>query len=67
MYQLLKDKKECEVNITLSCFRFYKKIGEGAFGEVFIVKKLKSDKLYALKAIKKEKILGTNLYRYIQT
>lgn len=31
------------------------------------MKKLKSEKLYALKAIRKEKIFGTNLYRYIQT
>lgn len=31
------------------------------------MKKGKSDKLYALKAIKKQKILGTNIMRYIQT
>lgn len=34
---------------------------------MYIVKKGKSDKLYALKAIKKQKILGTNIMRYIQT
>ena len=38
MYQLLRESKKVET-ITLSCFKFYKKIGEGAFGEVYIVKK----------------------------
>lgn len=66
MYQLLKEKKATE-RIGLESFKFYKKIGEGAFGEVYIVKKGKSDKLYALKAIKKVKILGTNIMRYIKT
>lgn len=66
MYQLLKEKKIKE-RVGLDSFKFFKKIGEGAFGEVYIVKKGKSDKLYALKAIKKQKIMGTNIMRYIQT
>lgn len=32
-----------------------------------MVKKNKSEKLYALKAIRKERVFGTSLYRYIQT
>ena len=66
MYQLLKEKKPAE-RVGLDSFKFYRKIGEGAFGEVYIVKKGKSEKLYALKAIKKQKVLGTNIMRYIQT
>jgi serine/threonine protein kinase len=66
MYQLLKEKKNNE-RVGIESFKFYKKIGEGAFGEVYIVKKGKSEKLYALKAIKKQKIIGTNIMRYIQT
>lgn len=66
MYQLLSEKRPAE-KIGLESFKFYKKIGEGAFGEVYVVKKGKSDKLYALKAIKKQKVLGTNIMRYIQT
>ena len=66
MYQLLKEKKTDE-RVGLDSFKFYRKIGEGAFGEVYIVKKGKSDRLYALKAIKKQKIIGTNIMRYIQT
>ena len=67
MYQLLKESKKNQVTVSLASFKFYKKIGEGAFGEVYIVKKDNSPKLYALKAIKKEKVIGTNLNRYIQT
>jgi serine/threonine protein kinase len=66
MYQLIKERKNSE-RVGIESFRFYKKIGEGAFGEVYIVKKGKSEKLYALKAIKKQKVLGSNIMRYIQT
>ncbi len=66
MYQLIINNQA--EPITLSSFNFYRKIGEGAFGQVYVVKKAsKSDKFYALKAIKKEKVIGTALYRYIQT
>lgn len=52
MYQIIINNQS--EPITLSSFKFYKKIGEGAFGEVFVVRRAtKSDKLYALKAIKK--------------
>ena len=53
--------------ITLSNFKFYKRIGEGAFGEVYLVKKDGNSKYFAMKAIRKERVFGTNLYRYIQT
>jgi serine/threonine protein kinase len=53
--------------ITLSSFKFYKKIGEGAFGEVYLVRREKQEHFLALKAIRKERVYGTNLYRYIQT
>jgi serine/threonine protein kinase len=66
MYQLIKEKKIPE-KIGIDSFKFYKKIGEGAFGEVYIVKKGKSEQLYALKAIKKQKVIGSNILRYIQT
>ena len=66
MYQFIKDNHKVET-ITLSNFKFYKRIGEGAFGEVYLVKKDGKDKFYALKAIRKERVFGTSLYRYIQT
>ena len=66
MYQFIKEHHKMET-ITLSSFKFYKRIGEGAFGEVYLVKKDGKPKFYALKAIRKEKVFETNLYRYIQT
>ena len=66
LYQFMKEKHVSEI-ITLASFKFYKRIGEGAFGEVYLVKKDGKDKFYALKAIRKERVFGTNLYRYIQT
>lgn len=66
MYQLLKERKNSE-KVSIESFKFYKKIGEGAFGEVYVVKKGKSDKLYALKAISRSKLTGTNLIKYIKT
>jgi serine/threonine protein kinase len=66
MYEFIKESHRIE-SITLSSFKFYKKIGEGAFGEVYLVKKTNLDKLFALKAIRKERVFGTSLYRYIQT
>ena len=66
LYQFIKEQHKIET-ITLSSFKFYKRIGEGAFGEVYLVKKEGKDKWFALKAIRKERVFGTNLYRYIQT
>ena len=67
LYQFVQSSQKIEA-VTLSSFSFYKKIGEGAFGEVYLVKRDNDDdRLYALKAIKKERVYGTSLYRYIQT
>ena len=66
LYQFMKEQSVTET-ITLASFKFYKRIGEGAFGEVYLVKKDGKDKFFALKAIRKERVFGTNLYRYIQT
>ena len=48
---------------------FYKLLGKGSFGEVFLVSKKTDEgkKLYAMKVLSKEKILGKNLKRYALT
>lgn len=42
-------------------------LGKGSFGEVFLVEKITSKKLFAMKVLRKEKILSQNLTRYAQT
>jgi serine/threonine protein kinase len=42
-------------------------LGKGSFGEVFLVEKLTDKKIYAMKVLEKEKIVGKNLVRYAKT
>lgn len=42
-------------------------LGKGSFGEVFLVQKIGSEKTYAMKVLKKEKIINQNLIRYAKT
>ena len=42
-------------------------LGKGGFGEVYLVEKISNKKLYAMKVLRKDKIMGQNLTRYAQT
>ena len=50
-----------------SDFRGILQLGKGSFGEVFLVEKIDSGQQFALKTLKKEKVLGNNLIRYAFT
>lgn len=65
IYQTLSSKKN--ESISLKDFTFYKLLGRGSFGEVYLVKKTGDETPYALKVLRKEKVIGTALARYIQT
>ena len=48
-------------------FHLLQRLGKGSFGEVFLVRKLDSQKLYAMKVLQKDKIINENLVKYALT
>ncbi|SCM26936.1 rac-beta serine/threonine protein kinase, putative [Plasmodium chabaudi chabaudi] len=54
----LSDKKKRRVKPE--CFNFLKVIGKGSYGKVLLVKHVQSNKLYAMKILRKENIISKN-------
>ena len=48
-------------------FLAHRLLGKGSFGEVYLVEKLGTSSLYAMKVINKDKIINQNLMRYMLT
>jgi serine/threonine protein kinase len=48
-------------------FEVLQVLGKGSFGEVFLVQKRDSKMLYAMKVLRKDKIMGQNLIKYAKT
>jgi serine/threonine protein kinase len=42
-------------------------LGKGSFGEVYLVQKKGQEGFYAMKVLRKQKIMGRNLTRYAKT
>jgi serine/threonine protein kinase len=61
-YQSLDEEK-----IGPNNFLPIKILGSGSFGEVYLVKERKTGKLFAMKVLSKERIMGQNLVRYAKT
>lgn len=60
-------KKEVEIpSIKISPYDFkgLLQLGKGSFGEVYLVEKISTGEQYALKVLRKDKVLGNNLVRY---
>jgi serine/threonine protein kinase len=50
-----------------SDFDILQVLGKGSFGEVFLVKRRYQKQLYAMKVLRKDKIMGHNLIKYAKT
>ncbi|OMJ68879.1 hypothetical protein SteCoe_33533 [Stentor coeruleus] len=48
-------------------FEILQVLGKGSFGEVFLVQKRDQKTLYAMKVLRKDKIMGQNLIKYAKT
>ena len=51
-------------HVTPSNFVCLAQLGKGSFGEVYLVQKVESSEQYAMKVLRKERIMGQNLLKY---
>ena len=56
--------EEEEEKISTKNFICLAQLGRGSFGEVYLVQKINTKKNYAMKILRKERIMGQNLSRY---
>lgn len=63
---LISEEKE-EAQLTLQDFEAVQVLGKGSFAEVYLVKLINSGQLYAMKVLRKEKLLMQNVIRYAIT
>ena len=59
-----KKKLSQEEHITPSNFICLAQLGKGSFGEVYLVQKINTSEKYAMKVLRKERIIGQNLLKY---
>lgn len=67
--KILKNKSNSTNYSTISCndFKFFKLLGKGGFGEVYLVQYKKDDKFYAMKMVRKPKVKEYRLEKYLKT
>lgn len=53
--------------VHLNSFIVHSRIGQGSFGEVYLVEKRDTNMFYAMKVLSKEKVFSDNLKRYVVT
>jgi len=47
-------------NVALEDFKKLKVVGRGAYGKVYLVRQTYTDKIFAMKAVKKELVIKTD-------
>lgn len=62
-----EEEKAEKKKVTAADFEAICQLGKGSFGEVYLVKKIGTDELFAMKVLRKNKIIGQNLVKYAMT
>ena len=65
--RIIKDNQEQSGSVTKKDFEMISVIGKGSYGKVTLVKKKDSQKLYALKILKKSEIVRRNQVEHTMT
>ena len=52
--------KDIDQSLTLDCFEIKSVLGKGTFGKVFLTQLKDTDKLYAIKSIRKDVLIETD-------
>ncbi|XP_074311933.1 serine/threonine-protein kinase AtPK2/AtPK19-like [Silene latifolia] len=60
------DAKPLELKVCLEDFEIMKLVGEGAFGKVYQVRKRVTSEIYAMKVMRKDKIMAKNHAEYMK-
>lgn len=63
----LYDKPVQNQKLTIADFDILKPISKGAFGQVFLARKKATGDIYAIKALKKQEMLGKNQLNHVMT
>ncbi len=58
--------KQAGKNVHLGELVYYKKLGAGMFGSVFLVKEKNDEQFYALKCISKQQVVEQHLEKHLQ-
>ena len=66
MHALATGLRQTGRGVQLEDLVYYKKLGAGMFGSVFLVKETNNTQFYALKCVSKQQVVEQRLERHLQ-